>query len=935
MNFNVDVAIFLTFLTFLAINLIVGLLSSKGIKSIKSYAIGDKNFRTSTIVSTIIATWVSGEFFVTIAAETYNAGLIFMFVVFADCLSYLFIGVFLAPRMSEFLNNLSVAEAMGDLFGNKVRIITSIAGFISVSGIIAIQLQIAGLIFKYALDLPTTYGILLSGAIITLYSALGGVKSVTFTDVIQFCTFTIVIPVILYVLFKNTESSASLIHTFNTNPLFDYKTVFSLDNPHIYYYISLILWLLIPPLFPAMFQRIVIAKDVKQIQNSFIIASILGSIIAIIVCLIGTLLLTYYPDIGSNDILRLLLEGYGWVAGFKGLILVGIMAMVMSTIDSHINSSSVLLTHDLRLSLNIKLASNELMITRVCAAIIGVFSMLLALREGNFLELILWTSTCYMPIVVVPLLMAIFGFRSSGRSVLVGMIAGLITVIIWEMFLKEIMQNVGGLIPAMIANLVFLVSYHYLFKQKGGWVGIKDNKPLLELKRKRKKGIRDLWQKFSFSNFTNSCIKNTPNNEYYVFLLGVFVMISTFASVNTLDKVTMHRLGFVVDTLYPIILCLSASLISYPMWLKKWQNTKILPFFWQATMFFALICFSFLVTIISDFSEIQFMVFMINVIVISTLSSWRWSIFIISLGVIFTTLFYSQYLEQYQMNSYSGLELKAAYLLLLIITTLVIFFRPKQYERESIDIKLQHQRYKIESQKSEIAKSAEIKNEFLRNVPHESRTPLTAIIGFGDMLYEQYDKLSDEERIDMLQHIANGNRRLVSLVDNIFDLSNLSSNTYKIEKKPVNIGDLIYRELEKCQRLYIEKNDNENRTWDVDIEDDIILNIDEYYLAQAISNLIINAIQYCKEGRITINLTKESNSKFIRFVITDEGVGIPEKEKIEIFEPFITSSKTRERCNGRGIGLTLAKKVIDLHDGKIWVENNKKKGSVFSFLLPI
>ena len=91
--------------------------------------------------------------------------------------------------MAEFLGKLSIAEAMGSLYGNNVRIINSISGFIGVAGIIAVQLKIAGMLFEYALGLKPVYGVISAGILITSYSSLGGIKSVTLTDIVQFATF--------------------------------------------------------------------------------------------------------------------------------------------------------------------------------------------------------------------------------------------------------------------------------------------------------------------------------------------------------------------------------------------------------------------------------------------------------------------------------------------------------------------------------------------------------------------------------------------------------------------------------------------------------------------------------------------------------------------------------------------------------------------------
>lgn len=196
-NFNIDTLIFIAFL---AVNLIFGLMSSKGVSTLRGYSVGDKKFTTATIVSTLVATWIGGPFFFTIVKESYTQGLGFIIVAaLGNFLSLFIIGKFFAPKMKMFLNKLSIAEAMGDLYGKHVRIITAIAGFFSISsGVIAIQLSISGILFQYALGTSLSFGIVISGLIITLYSSLGVVKSVTCTDTIQFITPVIFLVAALY-----------------------------------------------------------------------------------------------------------------------------------------------------------------------------------------------------------------------------------------------------------------------------------------------------------------------------------------------------------------------------------------------------------------------------------------------------------------------------------------------------------------------------------------------------------------------------------------------------------------------------------------------------------------------------------------------------------------------------------------------------------------
>ncbi len=233
MHLNIDSVIFIGFLI---ANLLLGLSASRGIKNIKEYAVGDRNFSTATIVATIVATWIGGGFFSTLIPESYINGLHFIWVtLFGDILCLSLIALFFAPRMAEFLGKLSIATAMGDLYGQRVQVVTAVSGFIGVSGLIAMQFKIAGMMFEYALGLPNVYGILSAAIIVTSYSALGGIKSVTFTDVIQFLTFTVVMPTLAYFLLQSLDNVNAITHTINNNPIFDYRKdlIFQSLNPCI------------------------------------------------------------------------------------------------------------------------------------------------------------------------------------------------------------------------------------------------------------------------------------------------------------------------------------------------------------------------------------------------------------------------------------------------------------------------------------------------------------------------------------------------------------------------------------------------------------------------------------------------------------------------------------------------------------------------------
>ena len=139
----------------------------------------------------------------------------------------------------------------------------------------------------------------------------------------------------------------------------------------------------------------------------------------------------------------------------------------MVTTDSTLNIRSVLVVNDLTKTL-FPVFEVSVLAARICTVCMGILALLLALSfEGNLPGLFLRNSSFYMPVVTVPLLMAIFGFKSSPRAALIGMLAGSLVVSGWDFLFAH--WGIQSLIPGMLANLVFLVGTHYLLGEEGGW----------------------------------------------------------------------------------------------------------------------------------------------------------------------------------------------------------------------------------------------------------------------------------------------------------------------------------------------------------------------------------------------------------------------------------------------------------------------------------
>lgn len=228
------------FSTFLAINLIVGLSHSSQVATMRDYSVGKKDFSTATLVSTILATTIGGGFLYRHLEETYQQGLYYIlpFIV-GSTFSGFFFGL-LTLRMGEFLDTLSIAEAMGKLYGRTIRIITGVSGVLREGTIIGAQFVAMGGALKIVFDPKgMTFNILghtvelgggevsmiVAAPIVVFYSAFGGIRAVTFTDVLQFLTFFVFIPILTLIVWHKLKDPEKVTHVLTANPNFSFRHV--------------------------------------------------------------------------------------------------------------------------------------------------------------------------------------------------------------------------------------------------------------------------------------------------------------------------------------------------------------------------------------------------------------------------------------------------------------------------------------------------------------------------------------------------------------------------------------------------------------------------------------------------------------------------------------------------------------------------------------
>ncbi|MHC4182694.1 MAG: ATP-binding protein [Planctomycetota bacterium] len=249
------------------------------------------------------------------------------------------------------------------------------------------------------------------------------------------------------------------------------------------------------------------------------------------------------------------------------------------------------------------------------------------------------------------------------------------------------------------------------------------------------------------------------------------------------------------------------------------------------------------------------------------------------------------------------------------------------------------------------------KSAFLANMSHELRTPLNAIIGFSEVLLDKHFGELNERQEEYLGDILSSGRHLLSLVQDILDLSKVETGKMELELSEFNINELLSGSLTMIK----EKAMQHGIYLSVDAEKVPELMVaDERKIKQVVFNLISNAIKFAHDGG-SINISAEvierdwlkdnvpiifrddaimalhsDQKSFLKVSVTDTGIGIHEASLTKIFEPFHQEDNSASRkYKGSGLGLSLSKKLVEIHKGCIWVESAIDKGSTFSFVLPL
>jgi len=237
----------------------------------------------------------------------------------------------------------------------------------------------------------------------------------------------------------------------------------------------------------------------------------------------------------------------------------------------------------------------------------------------------------------------------------------------------------------------------------------------------------------------------------------------------------------------------------------------------------------------------------------------------------------------------------------------------------------------IEVKSRELEAASRHKSEFLANMSHELRTPLNAIIGFSEVLSERMFGEINEKQAEYIGDILQSGQHLLSLINDILDLSKIEAGRMELELSDFDLPSTIENTLTLVRERAVRRGITLGRSVDERLGR---IRADERKVKQVFLNLLSNALKFTPEGG-KIDVRAAVSDGVAEISVTDTGIGIAPEDQDRVFEEFQQVGTASKKVEGTGLGLAISRKFIELHGGRIWVESQVGSGSTFAFTLPL
>ena len=442
---SIDICIILVYLVLI---LIIGIVSSRKLESIDDFAVSNVKYGKTVIFITMCCSFLGGGFSFGNATEVYKNGIGNILILCGFSVGQILIGKYIAPKISKFSDCISTGNIIGKVYGKGMQIITGILSTMICAGILGAQVSVMGNIFQTFMGIPSYIGIIVGFGIVLIYSTIGGIKADIVTDIIQFFVLVVGLPFLLFYGIKTIGGFSSISYAVPT----EYYNIFNNTN-FVAFFAAFITLLIGEMLVPPYVQRLLIGKNSEDTAKATIWSGYASIIFFVITGSIGLIAYTLdknmNPDLAMIGIIKKILP-----TGLSGIIISAMMAIVLSTADSFLNSAAVGIIDDVYIPLKGKLISQKqkLNMVRKANVLIGIIAVLVAMFIPSLLDILTFSYSFWAPTILPILLLTILGIKLKKYIALFGVVIGFLSTFIWD-FMLDSPYSIDGLIIGFILNV--------------------------------------------------------------------------------------------------------------------------------------------------------------------------------------------------------------------------------------------------------------------------------------------------------------------------------------------------------------------------------------------------------------------------------------------------------------------------------------------------
>ncbi|OMH31736.1 sodium:solute symporter [Motiliproteus sp. MSK22-1] len=446
----------------------IGYRSAKRVKTSDDFAVAGNRITWPILFATLAASFLGGGASLGRAGKSFTEGYAFMFAAAAFPIATVLAGLYIAPKLKRYAGAHTVGDIMAHHYGAPSRLITGIFSMVYCIGILGAQALAIGTVFNAVLGVEVSTGIIIGMALVLLYSTVGGIWAVIQTDVIQFLMLAFFMPLTLIIGIQLAGGPSALIKQL-PQAHFSFMGHYS---PLLFFGLF-VAFLLGETLVPPYTQRALAAPDARNARIGYTIAGGFGFLFYFITSTIGLVALVLYPNISADQALPALIRS-ALPVGITGLVLAALLAVVMSTADSYLNSSAVVFVRDIYQSfINPDITEqHRLWLERGVNLGIGLGAVLFALYATSIVDALLMSYAFWAPTILIPFVLGVFFEVYCSKAALWAMLVGALVTGFWNWgpFPLQELTGITGLIVGVVSNLVVFVLVYRCFGGTGGLV---------------------------------------------------------------------------------------------------------------------------------------------------------------------------------------------------------------------------------------------------------------------------------------------------------------------------------------------------------------------------------------------------------------------------------------------------------------------------------